>query len=401
MAERNKAWFIIAFDRLQKITAQPKSVGILFSGSLAKMKLKANCLGYGPCPEETDEVEQHLTITGDGRVFYTDYCYGDGTKYRKIEQKRYRIEEEKAKRLLLLLETYFSKRVEVGFTTDVGSWELVLTNTEGKNYTYWGSLYPMDALTCISDIYRNELGMPTLFMFDGQEALDKIESMKIQYHRVTKGKARQGYTTWDYTESIEIDRATQMLSHIRNLGSGCSIRQEYRIEEGISTLLDSLEEETSFSYVVGNGEDTVGNPLETKEYVIEITYQGAGKQVIRGTFDRDGLPSDFSIAAEMVQSFIEFYGLGEILDPVVYGKRLRKKDELIFCNVVFEEQGKTYCYLTEDESLKPGDVVIVPVGADHVEQVAKIESVEYHVAEEAPYPVEKIKHIIKGSHQER
>lgn len=46
-----------------------------------------------------------------------------------------------------------------------------------------------------------------------------------------------------------------------------------------------------------------------------------------------------------------FYGDGEILNPTVFGKTLRKQGELIFCSVQFDSFGKTYCYLTDDESI--------------------------------------------------
>ena len=44
---------------------------------------------------------------------------------------------------------------------------------------------------------------------------------------------------------------------------------------------------------------------------------------------------------------------------------------------------------------QPGDFVIVPVGEDRHEEIARIESIEYHVKEEAPYPFDKIKHILR------
>lgn len=61
----------------------------------------------------------------------------------------------------------------------------------------------------------------------------------------------------------------------------------------------------------------------------------------------------------------------------------------------FDEYGKTYCYLTDDDTLDPGDYVVVPVGQDNHESIAKIESIEYHPAEEAPFPIEKVRKIIR------
>lgn len=149
-----------------------------------------------------------------------------------------------------------------------------------------------------------------------------------------------------------------------------------------------------FEYIEGNDEDALFNPLETKDYVIEVQYQRAGKRILTGTFDKNGLPSDFDEVADSIRDFMLFYGIGEILEPSVYGKRIRKKDELIFCNVEFGS-GKIYCYLTDDDKMEPGDTIIVPVGADNKEVLVEIDSIEYHTAEDAPYPVDKIKHIIR------
>jgi hypothetical protein len=149
------------------------------------------------------------------------------------------------------------------------------------------------------------------------------------------------------------------------------------------------------SYIEGNDEDTVFSPLEEKTYEIEIEFRREGKRIIKGTFDKKGLPEDYKNIAETIWDFMRFYGLGEILDPSVYGKKLREKNDLIFCNVEFDGSGKTYCYLTDDDNIEAGDKVVVPVGYDNKETVVMVESIEYHKAEDAPYPVEKIKRILR------
>lgn len=117
--------------------------------------------------------------------------------------------------------------------------------------------------------------------------------------------------------------------------------------------------------------------------------------VLTGTFDKNGLPDDFSDFADTIFDFMRFYGMGEILDPSVHGKSLRKQTDFIFCNVQFDEYGKTYCYLTDDDTLNVGDRVVVPVGQENHESFAQIESIEYHSAEEAPFPLEKTKKVIR------
>ena len=85
----------------------------------------------------------------------------------------------------------------------------------------------------------------------------------------------------------------------------------------------------------------------------------------------------------------------EILDPSVYGKIKRCKSEYIFCSVTFDDGYKSYYYLTEDDSIKIGDFVIVPAGRDNHEAVVKVVNIEYFREEDVPLPVEKTKRIIR------
>ena len=45
----------------------------LFRGRVTRIKLISNNICFGPRPEEDDEVEQHITICSDGRVFFSGY----------------------------------------------------------------------------------------------------------------------------------------------------------------------------------------------------------------------------------------------------------------------------------------------------------------------------------------
>lgn len=84
--------------------------------------------------------------------------------------------------------------------------------------------------------------------------------------------------------------------------------------------------------------------------------------------------------------FIRFYGLGEILDPSVYGKVKRRKSEYIFCSVTFDEGYKSYYYLTDD-SIEIGDFVLVPAGKNNHEAVVEVVNIEYFSEENVPLPI--------------
>lgn len=203
------------------------------------------------------------------------------------------------------------------------------------------------------------------------------------------------YFTWDYTERLIIDRATETLEHIQNIGTGCKVSRKYEVEGGIESLLDDFDAEGLFAYVEGNSDDVLETPNETKDYKITIDYKKNPQQVITGTFDKNGLPSDYEEFADAIFDFMRFYGLGEILDPTVYRKLKRCNSDYIFCSVAFEEGSKTYYYLTDDDSIEIGDFVIVPVGKDNHEAVVEVVNIEYFSKENVPLPIEKTKNILR------
>lgn len=89
------------------------------------------------------------------------------------------------------------------------------------------------------------------------------------------------------------------------------------------------------------------------------------------------------------------FGTGEILDPAFYNKTNRKRDEYNFCSVEFNEKGKSYYYLTEDDTLKIGDKVVVAVGDESHLAIAKIIRIDYFPEDKVPFPINRTKPILR------
>ncbi|HOJ12192.1 MAG TPA: hypothetical protein PK733_16605 [Clostridiales bacterium] len=66
----------------------------------------------------------------------------------------------------------------------------------------------------------------------------------------------------------------------------------------------------------------------------------------------------------------------------------------MFCSVEFTEGGKSYYYISDDDTIEVGDLVIVPVGKDEHTATVEVVNIEYFSEEKAPFPIEKAKHII-------
>lgn len=397
--DEHRPWFITAFGRLAVITEEPETSTFIFEGTLQKIQLTSNNICYGPCPEPEDEIEQHLTITSDGRVWLSRCRFGVmGDEHELIEKLSFSISTEAVNEIMTAISSYFSDEYDINFVTDVGSWDLTLTNTDGQTYKITGPLI-YDLYTPsggLSDLIRSKLGRNDLFVFDGNP--DAITRIEIKYHRNTKIKPRvqEGttleYVTWDYNELLTIDRDSETLEHIREIGTGCKVTNSYYVQEGITRFMDDIDID-AFSEIEGNPPDVVEDPLESKDYTITVFTKHGDTHIVTGTFDKKGLPADWPDFINNVYEFMAFYGLGELFDERVYGKAKRRQSDFIFCNVEFEDGGRTYCYLADSDDFCEGDLVVVPAGPDNHEAVVRIESIEYHSSESAPFPVEKIKHI--------
>lgn len=118
------------------------------------------------------------------------------------------------------------------------------------------------------------------------------------------------------------------------------------------------------------------------------------QRIIKGCFDKNGLPNDYKVFIEKVLEFISFYELNEIFSPKKYNRPRLLKDQYIICSVVFPSSNKPYCYVTDDENIDIGDFVLVPTGYSGDATRVKVVDIEYLTTDELPRPIETIKKII-------
>ena len=104
---------------------------------LQSIRLVSNNICYGPAPEPEDEVEQYLTISSSGRVWFSarnfeQYHQGKGF----CRKKQLNIGKWKAEFLLRMFEGIREKP----FATDCGSFDLEIRFQEGSKKGLYGSL---------------------------------------------------------------------------------------------------------------------------------------------------------------------------------------------------------------------------------------------------------------------
>lgn len=281
-------------------------------------------------------------------------------------------------------------------TNDPGMWELVLENEKENKCSVSGSMSE-DCMAALSDEIREKLGRKDLFLFNGIH--DRVDRLEFTLHRTEKIRPRgplpEGlqHVTWDYHEKMVMDRAAETVEYDRQVFEACDVKTRYHLEEAVSSFLDGLSPWV-FSIVEGNPKDVCVDPLRSCDYTIVLTMEKGGKREIHGSYDKRGLPADWPAFAENFYRFLSYYGLGEIFNAAAYGKVRRREEELIFCAVSFEEGGQEYWYMADSDEYEVGDFVQVPAGVDNHVAIGRVESVVYCQKEEAPYPVDRVKHIM-------
>lgn len=353
-----------------------------------------------------EEIEQYLTFEANGSAALKIYKF-DKEACEYVWQEPIELQVNKS-----TVELIFSTIADCLFYNEMdfepmgeSYWEMIVTNTQGYKFNFIGPLsteYIINNVN-ISDFIRKILNMPELWLFDKKAPKFIIEKIKIDYHRVTKLDTNNfdDKVTWDYSESLTVNRQEESIEHIQKVATGCKIYRKFQVEDGVSTLLNELGEEELFDTIVGNPDDVIEDSNEIKEYVITLDFKNRPQRVISGSFDKNGLPTDWQEFADFIFDFMTFYGLGEIFNPRIYNKQRRCRGDYIYCSVKFQEWGKSYYYLTEDDSIEIGDEVIVPVGNDMSKRKATVVNIEYFKKSEVPFPLSKTKTIIGKVKDER
>jgi len=395
-----RPWFISAFGRLMTITAEDKTPPFVFFGNVKKVKIHSNIMSYGFLPRENTEIEQHLTITEDGRVWLTRYAIKEDLNFadlKKIEQKQFKIEKKKAKFLLSKFTKYFRDEYNLQFATDVGQFEMWIDDDEGKKAYFLG---PMTSEIVVdgynlSQLVRDTLDDQTLFVFDSNE-FEKIKRITIDYKFTSVIIPADNSTdiTWEYSDHLVIDRETETIEDVLKLAEQCDVTRKYHVAEGVASFLDDLDIEGLFTEFNEPEEDLLPSPNGTAVYEVKVEFYHQEPRIISGTYDKQGLPKDWPDFIEDLYRFISFYGFGEMFDEKQYARTYRKKNDYIFLSVKFGDYGKPYYYLTNDDTIQVGDQVEVPVGSDGTERIVRVSKKEYFSEDKLPMPIEKVKSII-------
>ena len=126
---------------------------------------------FGPVPEPGTEIEQHLTISRTGRVWFSGYCctedYAGPAKLGR--RKICRIDPSQAEKIVQKMASHFVVAPDC-WATDIGMWGLTLRFTDGTVEHYRGSMCynikaSIDGIP-LTTYMRNVLPIENLFLFE-------------------------------------------------------------------------------------------------------------------------------------------------------------------------------------------------------------------------------------------
>ena len=240
------------------------------------------------------------------------------------------------------------------------------------------------------------LAISRLAVLAGKETggQDRVDRVTVDYHRIKKFEGNAP-VIWDYTEKLVLDRESETIEQIQNIGIGCVVSKKYYVQGGVEELLDGIDADDLFGEIEGNPDDVIVTPSESNDYTITVDFKKSPQRVIQGTYDKKGLPEFWGDFVEEVGHFIRFYGWGEMLDPAVYEKVRRRRGESIYCSVKFPWGNKKYYYIADEDHISVGDHVVVPVTKENKHVVGEVVKTEHFTKENAPIPFEQTKHIIR------
>jgi len=361
---------------------------VLFEAPLEKVKIVTDDSGgLRLRPQENEETKQIVIIKKNGKVRVKRYSYrleinGD----RKFFDRTFKFDEEITQKILASIRDCFNNREGNIIGLDARPWTLDVTDENGRKNQLVGIVNGDKSVSKISSYIREELDLDYLWLFDGKDIRDEIKKVILE--------TRHNLSDTIKIEKLIITAKEDKIEYSQKDDKGMKSAKTYVIPNKVKELLENYSFTNSFNRILGNPKDVI-EPEEKRDYQLIIENSQNDRKIYVGTYDKYSLPTDWGDFIKDITNIISQEDETEIFKSSVYNMRLRRKGEYIICGVFFEGGYKEYNYLTDDESIQVGDEVEIPVGVDNHVVKAKIADVNYYYKEEAPYPIEKTKKILR------
>lgn len=240
----------------------------------------------------------------------------------------------------------------------------------------------------LSERIREILNDDYLILFDNCE-YDKINKIEINYKRVKRVDDKDSV----YNEKLILDRCSNCIEHIQS-GNDVNFYMKLDVSKYFDYLLEDLYSPNMLETRKDN-KNIVEIPGEKRDYEVIIDFRKFPRKVIKGSYDRVGLPLDWEDFIENIKSFMRYFYNVEMFEKTVYDKPRRKYGEYIYCKVKFKNTYKYYYYITTDDAISEGDFVLVPAGNKNKVEIVKVLKIEHFKEDSVPFPLARAKHILR------
>lgn len=222
---------------------------------------------------------------------------------------------------------------------------------------------------------------------------NQTDSLKIDYlyeYEIDNPFEKKKKCKCSNRESFAVDALKQNVSYLKECNDGTRQYQECHYSNSADRIFGIVDEYVDMFDAMADAERMESIPLVTIEYK---KHAFPSRKVVipycRWTVTENW--NDFvNEAADELKNVIT---PGEIFskDWYTFGKR---ENELIYLSVEFQAGGRTYYYKTEDDTIRPGDEVFVPVGNDGERKKVRVKKIEYYLPNNAPFPEDKTRAVI-------
>lgn len=191
----------------------------------------------------------------------------------------------------------------------------------------------------------------------------------------------------DYMEEMSLDRRSQKLRYRRSFSDDIYVETEYKNLNEVSIGLDMWDR--FFDGAPSLSMDDAC-PVEPARLEVYVDRHDGSQEHFLWHYNRTCLPDAWPRFIGMIGQRLQFSAMFiNLISPSLYMHGARA-GELIYATVRIPEVGRSYYYITNDNSLRKGDKVLVPYGPDHVPTSGEISKIEYFFPENAPHPVEDL-----------
>ncbi|WP_455061031.1 hypothetical protein [Parvimonas micra] len=357
-----------------------------------EIKITSNNIGYRFPNEELKEIEQNIFININGDVCVSNYFYWK-KQNESTSIKNFKIDDKKVKKIFKLISKFLEDNYvyySLERSKEIGYWQMELTDSDYESYKYESNLrynIRVDGES-LSERIREILNYDNLILFDNRE-YDKINRIQLDYKNV-KNIDNKDFV---YTEKLILDRDSNSIEHTQ-ISDDVNYYMKLNVNKHFKDLLEDLYDPNMLDTREKN-DNFVEIPNEKRDYEMIVDFKKSPRKVIKGSYDKSGLPYEWKDIIEEIKSFMMYFYKIEVLSKDFYDKPRREYGELIYCKVEFRNSYKYYYYITTDDSISEGDYVLVPAGDKNRVEIVEVKSVEYFKEKYVPYPLNKVKHILR------